>query len=113
MNVVWVGENKSLSQRPYHRPHDLPQQRRMVVGNAVTACYRASAPAPAVPTGCWGIRKRLKSGSGLPRRGTKSGALLQHSVKAHDEGLAEVIDACPELPAALKSGILAIVRVVR
>ena len=40
----------------------------------------------------------------------KCSALLPDSIMAHDERLAEVISAWPELPAALKSVILAMVR---
>ena len=39
----------------------------------------------------------------------KSSALLPSSEATHDEALREVIDAWQEIPAALKTGILAIV----
>ena len=45
-----------------------------------------------------------------PEGGAKCGALLPDSTTTPDVGLAEVIDAWPQLPAALKHGILAIVR---
>ena len=45
-----------------------------------------------------------------PQGGAKYGALLPDSIMALDEGLAEVINAWPELPAALQQAILAIVR---
>ena len=41
----------------------------------------------------------------------KCSALLPSSEATHDEALAAVVEAWPNLPAALKTGILAIVRV--
>ena len=45
--------------------------------------------------------------------GAKCGALLSGSEATDDEALTEVIDAWPELPAALQQAILAIVRAGR
>ena len=47
---------------------------------------------------------------GSAKSGAKCGALSPHSSTPHDAGLSEVISVWPELPAALKSGILAMVR---
>ena len=49
----------------------------------------------------------------VSRGAAKSGALLSGSEATHDEALAEVINAWPELPAALRQGVLAIVRAGR
>ena len=48
-----------------------------------------------------------------PEGDAKCGALLPGSESKHDEALREVIDAWPNLPAALQQAILAIVRAWR
>ena len=65
--------------------------------------------------GTGGEREPCASGNSqiAPEGGAKCGALLSGSTMAHDEALREVIDAWPELPAALQRGILAIVRAGR
>ena len=48
-----------------------------------------------------------------PEGGAKCGALLPDSIMADDEALREVIRAWPNLPAVIKTGILAMVRAGR
>ena len=64
-------------------------------------------------TGC--ERSPCSPGNGYlaPTGGAKSVALSLHSINAHVAELAEVIDAWPDLPAALQHGILAMVRAAR